>query len=113
MGVIRRTLYDETGPSQPSDSTALVSGSRWGLSLQGSRDEAELDPSSGRPMRWHSHKNQIATRDFTVHLGAEMGPEHPIWTHLRAGDRLGVWMSAQFAGWVTYGQHAEIEVWEC
>lgn len=73
---------------------------------------SELNPSTGRPLRWRSHKNEISTRDFKIHTGKEIGPGHEIWDHLRPGDRLGVWMNAQYGGWECHGMHANIEVWK-
>ncbi|KAG8847475.1 hypothetical protein FRB96_001616 [Tulasnella sp. 330] len=72
----------------------------------------KVNPSSGSPLRWHSHHNELSTMEYKVHTGKEIGPEHEIWDHLRPGDRLGVWMNAQFGAWECNGKQAEIQVWE-
>ncbi|KAG9032186.1 hypothetical protein FRB95_001813 [Tulasnella sp. JGI-2019a] len=112
IGIVQRPAAGEADAPSPEEIEVEVSSDAWGLSRRDSDEEAELDPSTGKPLRWLSHRNEISTREFKLHIGDDIGLEHEIWEHLRPGDRLGVWMSAQFGGWSCSSKQAEIEIWE-
>ncbi|KAG9037424.1 hypothetical protein FRB95_005713 [Tulasnella sp. JGI-2019a] len=84
----------------------------WVLTREDSGGNAELNASTGIPLRWRSHTNEYTRLEFKLHVGDIFGRDHEIWEHLRPGDRLGVWMNAQNSGWSCSGKYAEIEVWE-
>ncbi|KAG9041546.1 hypothetical protein FS837_012101 [Tulasnella sp. UAMH 9824] len=67
---------------------------------------------NNKPLRWVSHYNEIASQSFQRHIGNEFGPDHDIWKHLEPGDRIGVWICAQFVGWECYCEEARILVRE-
>ncbi|KAG9037420.1 hypothetical protein FRB95_005709 [Tulasnella sp. JGI-2019a] len=115
IGILQRTAASEAdapGSDEAERIEVEVGNDAWGLSYQNSDLEAEPNPSTGTPLRWLSHNNQIAGDDFQWHIGNDIGPEHEIWNHLRPGDRLGVWINAQFGRWSCNGKQAEIEVWK-
>ncbi|KAG8992269.1 hypothetical protein FRB90_001051, partial [Tulasnella sp. 427] len=61
---------------------------------------------------WESHHNPVAGNGMALVEGKEFGPEHEIWSTLQAGDRIGVWLCAQFPGWECRARAARITVRE-
>ncbi|KAG9037417.1 hypothetical protein FRB95_005706 [Tulasnella sp. JGI-2019a] len=115
IGILKRLAASEApsqSPGEVAQTEVKVGGKGWGLSYSDSDQEAELNPLTGELLRWLSHNNDIAGREFKLYTGNDIGPEHELWDYLRPGDRLGVWMSARFGGWSCNGKHADIEVWE-
>ncbi|KAG9037415.1 hypothetical protein FRB95_005704 [Tulasnella sp. JGI-2019a] len=115
IGIVQRLAASEANAPSPgkAERTEVKLGSdAWGLSPQVSDEEAELDASTGKPLRWRSHSNEMAGRSSQLYTGDDVGPEHEIWNYLQPGDRLGVWIDAPFGGWSCYGKHVDIEVWE-
>lgn len=75
---------------------------------QGDDIEPGQDPETNKPLRWTSHGNTIAGRQFEMHEGKAFGRDHRIWEHLREGSRIGVWMCAQYGGWQNTVKEVEI-----
>ncbi|KAG8983431.1 hypothetical protein FRB90_006039, partial [Tulasnella sp. 427] len=67
---------------------------------------------AGKPLRWVSLYNQVAGESFQRHIGEEFGPDHEIWKYLEPGDRIGVWICAQFVGWECYCEEARLLIRE-
>ncbi|KAG9037418.1 hypothetical protein FRB95_005707 [Tulasnella sp. JGI-2019a] len=117
IGILQRLAANEANVPSPEEAERTevnVGSDAWGLSHRVSDwgAEAELNPSTGKPLRWRSHSNEAVGLEFKLHTGNDIGPEHEIWRHLRPGDRLGVWVNAQSSGRLCYGKYANIEVWK-
>ncbi|KAG9037423.1 hypothetical protein FRB95_005712 [Tulasnella sp. JGI-2019a] len=112
IGILQRLDASESSVPSAEQTEVVVGGEGWGLSSQGPGGRAELNPLTGKPLRWRSHYNEYSKMEFKLHVGDGIGRGHEIWKHLRPGDRLGVWMNAQHSGWSCSGKYADIEVWE-
>ncbi|KAG9037421.1 hypothetical protein FRB95_005710 [Tulasnella sp. JGI-2019a] len=117
IGILQRLAASEANvPSavEAERTEVKVGSDAWGLGYRDSdqKVEPELDPSTGKSLRWCSHSNEVVGRGFRLHIGNDIGPEHDIWNHLRPGDRLGVWINVQSSGWYCSCKYANIEVWE-
>ncbi|KAG9037427.1 hypothetical protein FRB95_005716 [Tulasnella sp. JGI-2019a] len=115
IGILRRRATSEAPapfPGEVKRTKAKIGSDAWLLTREDSDGEAELNPLTGKPLRWRSHNNKYSHPEFKLNIGDGIGREHEIWEHLRPGDRLGVWMNAKFIVRSCSGKHAEIEVWE-
>lgn len=103
----------EDGPSDSGEGTkSIVAGDKY-AKLEARTTRTTTTPSSdSKPLRWISHYNELATQSFQQHIGNEFGPDHDIWKHLEPGDRIGVWICAQFVGWECYCEEARIMIRE-
>ncbi|KIO31716.1 hypothetical protein M407DRAFT_124153 [Tulasnella calospora MUT 4182] len=61
---------------------------------------------------WESHRNPVAGREYAWINGARFGPDDEIWSSLQPGDRIGVWLCAQYPGWQCVVKAAKITVYE-
>lgn len=60
---------------------------------------------------WMSHCNRVASRDFVSLDGDPFYADHEIWRNLEVGDKIAVWVSAQYGGWENHAQEGELCVW--
>ncbi|KAG8957629.1 hypothetical protein FRC03_009936 [Tulasnella sp. 419] len=72
----------------------------------------KLRPDSKEPLRWRSHSNVLAARNIQEHAGEVFDYHHELWSFIKAGDRLCVYMCAQFGGWSNIAIYGRIRVWK-
>lgn len=117
VGIVRLL---EDGPSELGDQS-IVAGDKYAkLDARRTPTTGNLtnhrrrssSPADTMPLRWISHYNEVASQSFQEHVGNEFGPDHDIWKYLEPGDRIGVWICAQFIGWECYCEDARILVRE-
>lgn len=119
LGIVH--LPDDDDPSESGDGAkSILTGDKYAkldartTTITATAAAATPPPASdnNKPLRWVSHYNEIASQSFQRHIGNEFGPDHDIWKHLEPGDRIGVWICAQFVGWECYCEEARILVRE-
>ncbi|KAG8926854.1 hypothetical protein FRC02_008628 [Tulasnella sp. 418] len=59
----------------------------------------KLRPDSKEPLRWRSHSNVLAERNIQEHAGEVFDYHHELWSFIKPGDRLCIYMCAKFRGW--------------
>ncbi|KAH7099712.1 hypothetical protein BKA62DRAFT_709213 [Auriculariales sp. MPI-PUGE-AT-0066] len=69
------------------------------------------DVHSQKALSWRSHTNPAEARNPTYLAGEVFGRDHPLWQHMRPGDRIVVFVCAQFSGWKNNALEGELNVW--
>ncbi|KDQ12448.1 hypothetical protein BOTBODRAFT_34423 [Botryobasidium botryosum FD-172 SS1] len=73
-------------------------------------DDTVKTSSAGTLLLWTSHHNRVAGRN-SENLEGVIEGEHEIWDHLSEGDRIAVFIAAQFPGWANYTSSGSLRVW--
>ncbi|KAG8995837.1 hypothetical protein FRB90_000081 [Tulasnella sp. 427] len=103
VGIVRFSTLarDETFRVDPLEEALLPNRHGRQFSTEDEVDTRDLHT-------WESHHNPVAGNGFALVEGKDFGPEHEIWSTLQAGDRIGVWLCAQFPGWQCRARAARI-----
>lgn len=65
-----------------------------------------LDGSSA--LTWISHRNNIASRSYTLHHGQKISRDHELWSYLSPGDCISVYAASRYSGWECSAKMGEL-----
>ncbi|KAF9531939.1 hypothetical protein CPB83DRAFT_848059 [Crepidotus variabilis] len=65
-----------------------------------------------RLLRWISHHNTLAERQYATHQGILFEPDHEIWCYLEKGDIIAVKACCRFGGWQNEVKHCSLKFWK-